>query len=63
MIQVKKLSKKISRFSKRELQDLYREIFGNLALENAIENRYRKYDYIVRLEDNINSNNEITIHF
>lgn len=59
----KKLSKKLSRFSKRELQDLYKEIFGNYSLENAIENRYRKYDYIVRLEYLVNSNNEIEISF
>lgn len=59
----KKLNKKLKRFSKRELEDLYKEIYGNYSLENAIENNYKKYDYIVRLEHLINSNNEIEIYF
>lgn len=42
---------KLNKLSLRELQRLYLKKFGVLTLENAIEYKYRKYDYIVRLEN------------
>lgn len=43
-------TKKIMRKSKKELQEIYRLVYGRVAYESAIDFKYRKYDYIVRLE-------------
>lgn len=41
----------LKKLSLNELQFIYSKVYGQQALEIAIENRFKKYDYIVRLEE------------
>lgn len=47
---IKCFAKKLMRKSKKELQEIYRLVYGRVAYESAIDFKYKKYDYIVRLE-------------
>lgn len=43
----------LKKLNKSELQTVYGQTFGVMALDNAIEHKYKKIDYIIDLESYI----------